>query len=207
MKQLGNGKNGRKIGYLRVSREDQCLDRQIDGLRSICEDMRIERVSAASKARPVFDTLMRELKRGDSLVVWDLDRAFRSTIDAVTQAQQLAERGIGFQIVSLNVDTKTPDGMLIYTMIAAIAEHERKRLAQRTREGLAAARARGKKLGRPPKLSSSELLEAQRQLRDKEVSLPDLAAQKDMHPWSLVRAIRRLEKVQGDLNIDDLPQT
>ncbi len=203
----GVEQHGRKIGYLRVSREDQCLDRQIDGLRAICEDMRIERVSAISKARPVFDTLMQELKRGDSLVVWDLDRAFRSTIDAVTQAQQLAERGIGFQIVSLNVDTKTPDGMLIYTIIAAIAEHERNRLAQRTREGLAAARARGKKLGRPPKLSSSELLEAQRQLQDKETSLPELAAQKDMHPWSLIRAIRRLEKASEERISDDVPFT
>ena len=191
----GTRPHSRKIGYLRVSRDDQCIDRQIDGLRSICDDMRIERVSAASRSRPVFDNLMTELTRGDSLVVWDLDRAFRSTIDAVTQAQQLSERGIGFQIVSLNVDTKTPDGMLIYTIIAALAEHERNRLAQRTREGLAAARARGKRLGRPPKLSREKLLQAKRQLDTGEISLPDIAAQTNMHPWSLIRAIRRLTEI------------
>lgn len=181
---------GRKLGYLRVSRADQCVDRQIDGLKALCDEMRIERVSAASKSRPVFDTLVESLVSGDTLVVWDLDRAFRSTIDAVTQAERLRERGVNFQIVSLNVDTATPDGMLIYTVMAAIAEHERKRLGQRTKEGLAAARKRGQRLGRPPKMTRLKVINAIRRLKIGTISLNELALENDVHPGSLARAIR-----------------
>jgi len=189
----GNTYNGKKIGYLRVSRDNQCLDRQIDGLSVICDEMRMERISAASGSRPVFDGLISELRRGDSLVVWDIDRAFRSSLDALKCSENLLERGIGFQIVAMNLDTSTRHGRLVYAIMAAIAQHEREHLVERTREGLAAARARGKRLGRPPKLCHSELLEARRKLEKDEISLHDLATQKNMHPWSLIRAIRRLE--------------
>nr|WP_319390398.1 recombinase family protein [uncultured Cohaesibacter sp.] len=182
----------RKVGYLRVPRDDQCLDRQINGLRAFCDEMHIERISAASKSRPVFEKLISSLKEGDSLVVWDIDRAFRSCLDALKCSENLLERGIGFQIITMNLDTSSRHGRLIYAIMAAIAQHEREHLIERTREGLAAARARGKRLGRPPKLCSSELLEAKRRLERNEISLPDLAAQKNMHPWSLVRAIRKL---------------
>ena len=182
---------GRQIGYLRVSRLDQCLDRQIDGLSNQCDEMRIERVSAVANARPVFDELVASLQSGDTLVVWDIDRAFRSTIDAVQQAQQLRERGIGFRIVTLNVDTGTPDGMLVYTMMAAIAEHERKRLSQRTKEGLAAARKRGKRLGRPPKLGDRELARARDRLRSEKESIKTVAESYGIVPWTLTRLMRR----------------
>jgi len=184
---------GRKVGYLRVSRADQCVNRQIDGLKAICSEMRIEQISAASKSRPVFDRLLASLEAGDTLVVWDLDRAFRSTIDAVTQAERLQTRGVGFQIVTLNIDTSTPDGMLVYTVMAAIAEHERKRLGQRTKEGLAAARARGQRLGRPCKLSDDQVRSLKQQLDTKEANITELAALNDIHPWTLTRSLRRLE--------------
>jgi DNA invertase Pin-like site-specific DNA recombinase len=145
----------RKIGYLRVSRRDQCLDRQIDGLEETCDELRLEHISAASKVRPVFDQLIQDLNAGDSLVVWDLDRAFRSTIDAISHAEALTKRNIGFRILTLNVDTQTPDGMLIYTIMAAMAEHERRQISKRTKEGLEAARRRGVRLGRPPCLKTS----------------------------------------------------
>lgn len=185
---------GRSIGYLRVSRSDQCLDRQIDGLVSQCDEMRIERISAAAKSRPVFDELVGSLQSGDTLVVWDIDRAFRSTIDAVQQAQRLRERGIGFRIVTLNVDTGTPDGMLVYTMMAAISEHERKRLSQRTKEGLASARKRGKRLGRPPKLNERQLERARDRLQCKQESIKAVAASLGIAPWSLTRSLRRARK-------------
>ncbi len=184
---------GRKAGYLRVSRADQCFNRQIDGLKAICSEMHIEQISATSRSRPVFDKLLASLEAGDTLVVWDLDRAFRSTIDAVTQAERLQKRGVGFQIVTLNVDTSTPDGMLVYTVMAAIAEHERKRLGQRTKEGLAAARARGQRLGRPSKLSDDKIRSLKQQLDAKEANIRELAAQNNIHPWTLTRSLRRLE--------------
>lgn len=183
----------RKVGYLRVSRADQCFDRQIDGLKALCDEMHIEQVSAASKSRPVFDRLIAELQAGDSLVVYDLDRAFRSTIDAVTQAERLRQRGVSFQIVTLSVDTSTDDGMLVYTFMAAIAEHERKRLARRTREGLAAARQRGKRLGRPPKLNKRQVRAARQKLESGEADIEQLAALHQIHPITLVRALNRIE--------------
>ncbi|MEP2987310.1 MAG: recombinase family protein, partial [Roseibium sp.] len=78
-----------KIGYLRVSKHEQSPDRQIDGLRGLCDELHIERLSAVSAKRPVFEALVAQLKSGDALVVWDLDRAFRSTIDAITTAEKL----------------------------------------------------------------------------------------------------------------------
>jgi DNA invertase Pin-like site-specific DNA recombinase len=149
-----------KIGYLRVSTEDQSHQRQMDSLSQICDELHVETLSASSKKRPVFEAVLAKLQSGDTLVIHDLDRAFRSTIDALMQAQKLRERGVHFQIVNLNVDTATPAGQLTYTVLAAYAEFERQTLIQRTREGMQAAKKRGVRLGRPKKLSADELSEA-----------------------------------------------
>ncbi|MCV6576165.1 MAG: recombinase family protein [Cohaesibacter sp.] len=178
---------------MRVSREDQCLDRQIDALTSICDEMRFEKRSAISKIRPVFDQLINELQSGDSLIVWDIDRAFRSSLDAISCSESLLERGIGFQILTMNLDTSTRQGRLIYAIMAAIAQHEREHLIERTKEGLEAARARGKRLGRPPKMSQSQLIRAKAMLEANETDLMELSRKNDMHPDSIRRAIRRLE--------------
>jgi len=138
-----------KIGYLRVSTEDQNHQRQIDSLKTVCDALYTETLSATSKKRPVFEKVLRKLKLGDTLVVHDLDRAFRSTIDALSHAERLRERGVEFQILSLNVDTSTPAGQLVYTVMAAFAQYERQCLSQRTKEGMAAAKRRGKHVGRP----------------------------------------------------------
>ncbi len=183
-----------KIGYLRISTEEQRPDRQIDGLTPICDEIRIEKISAASRTRPVFDALLHDLQQGDTLVVWDLDRAFRSTVDAITHAEKLRERGIEFQIVTLGVDTGTADGKLIYTMIAALAEHERNRLSERTKEGLAAARRRGTRLGRPPKLTKGQILFAKKQISEEGACIKELAARNNVHPWTLTRHLRDIEE-------------
>ena len=149
-----------KIGYLRVSTEEQRPDRQWDGLQDICDRVFIEKISAVSEKRPVYDQVLRRLKTGDTLVVWDLDRAFRSTVDALLEAEKLRQRGIEFQIITLNVDTSTPSGELIYTVMAAFAQFERQILIKRTKEGMAAARRRGKHVGRPYKLTQDQIIEA-----------------------------------------------
>ena len=149
-----------KIGYLRVSTDEQRPDRQMDGLKALCDEVHIEKLSAVSKTRPVFETVINQLQSGDSLVVWDLDRAFRSTVDALLEAEKLRGRGVEFQIVTLNVDTATPTGELIYTVMAAFAQFERKNLIKRTKEGMAAAKRRGKHIGRPYKLNSEEITRA-----------------------------------------------
>jgi len=182
-----------KIGYLRVSTEEQRPDRQIDGLEPICDALYIEKVSAVNRKRPIFEKILDELGPGDTLVVWDLDRAFRSTVDAITQAEQLRERGIDFQIVTLGVDTSTADGKLVYTVIAAFAEHERNRLSERTKEGLRAALKRGQRLGPPPKMTDAQIRAAKLKIEAKEASVAEMAALNGVHPMTITRSIKRLE--------------
>ena len=180
-----------KIGYLRVSTRDQKPDRQIDGLSEICDELHIEYVSAVSRSRPVYDQVIARLEAGDTLVVWDLDRAFRSTIDAVREAEALRTRGVNFRIISLDVDTTTADGMLLYTVVAAIGQHERTRISERTKQGLEAARKRGKKLGRRSKLSSDQLTDIRQRLTAPGTTLKAIAAEIGMTPWGLSRALKR----------------
>ncbi len=183
-----------KIGYLRVSTEEQRPDRQIDALKPICDMLYLEKLSAVAKNRPIFERVLRDLNRGDTLVVWDLDRAFRSTVDAITQAEHLRERGIDFQIVTLGVDTSTPDGKLVYTVIAAMAEYERSRLSERTKQGLEAARRRGQRLGRPPKMTNAQVISAMQKIAAREATIQEIAALNGIHPWTLTRSIRRYEE-------------
>jgi len=145
-------------GYLRTSTKKQLLRRQEEGLRLICDRLWVEKgVSAATKRRPVFEALMQALKEGDTLVVWDLDRAFRSTIDALMTAEALRESGVALQIVTMQMDTSTPQGKHAYTIWAANCEYERALLIQRTKDGLAAAKRKGIRLGRKPKLSPNQI--------------------------------------------------
>lgn len=182
----------KKLGYLRVSTQEQCPDRQIDGLRDLCDRLYLETLSAVSPRRPVYETVIDQLQPGDSLVVWDLDRAFRSVLDAVTQAERLRQKGIDFQIANLQIDTATPAGMLVYTIMSAFAEFERRLLAQRTREGLAAARLRGARLGRPPKLDDAQLDRARSRLISGDATTASLARELGVAPWTLTRCLRRV---------------
>jgi len=155
----------RTIAYLRVSTHQQSTDRQAYGLRDMADEFYVEHVSAGAATRPVFERVLRELTRGDTFLVWDLDRAFRSTIDALQTAETLRKRGVALRIAQMSFDTSTEEGELFYTMVAAFARFERRILARRTREGLAAARQRGVKLGRRPLLTDADIQEAHIYLR------------------------------------------
>ena len=180
-----------KFGYLRVSTQDQLLDRQILQLDEICDELHLEQVSAVAKSRPVFDALIARLDVGDTLIVTSIDRAFRSTVDAVIQAEALLARGIQFEVLSMRVDTSTADGMLAYTVMAAVATHERMRISERTREGLDAARLRGARLGRPPMLSIADLRDIRVRLDQPGITVKEIAAAYGMAPWSITRALKR----------------
>lgn len=183
----------KKIAYLRISTQEQRPDRQIIGLRGLCDETHIETLSAVSAKRPVFERVIKKLKDGDTLVVWDLDRAFRSTIDAITTAEKLRERGIKFQIISLSIDTATPHGEFAYTIMAAAAQFERRLLCKRTKEGLEAARQRGVRLGRPPKLSSEQIHDARNRLNRNQATVETLAQELEVSIWTIGRAIKKLE--------------
>jgi DNA invertase Pin-like site-specific DNA recombinase len=181
----------KKVAYLRVSTAEQRPDRQIDGLRDFCDELHIETLSACHANRPVYERVVKSLQPGDMLVVWDLDRAFRSVVDALTEAEKLRLRDVHFKIANLNIDTTTPAGIFVYTMLSALAEFERRTLSQRTKEGLQAARRRGKRIGRPPSLTDHQVRNACDRIRETGGSASSVAREMGVPRWTLSRAIRR----------------
>lgn len=181
--------NMRKIGYLRVSTEEQRPDRQIDGLTAICDELHIETLSAVSKTRPVYEKVMRRLKTNDIFVVWDLDRAYRSARDALNAFSALQKRGVRFQVINLPVDVNTDYGYYFFTVMSAQCELERRMLSRRTKEGLAAARARGKVLGRPRKLNDRQIEEARKRLRTTKTTITALAKEMKVGRGTLSHAL------------------
>lgn len=183
----------RKVAYARGSTPDQRHDRQILGLRDLCDEMHVETLSACNAKRPVNEEVLRRLELGDMLVVWDLDRAFRSVVDALTEAEKLRARGVHFQIATLSIDTTTPAGIFVYTMLSALAEFERRTLSQRTREGMQAARQRGRRIGRPPRLSARQMRDARRRIEEEGQSRSEVAREMGVPRWTLSRSLRREE--------------
>lgn len=143
-----------RVGYARVSTKDQSFHLQEDALiKAGCEQIFKDVASGARTARPALDDLLSRLRAGDVLVIWKLDRLGRSLQHLVTLANNLMERQIG--LIGLNdpIDTTTPQGRLVFGIFAALAEFERDLIRERTQAGLEAARARGRKGGRPAGLS------------------------------------------------------
>lgn len=180
-----------KYGYIRVSKDDQNTARQVDGLNALCDELIIEKIGATAKERPQFETLLSILTMGDTLVIWSLDRAFRSTVDAIQHADKLRARGVNFMIVDLNVDTATPSGMLVYSVIAAMAQFERENLIERTKQGLKAAKKRGVRLGRPPALRQQQIEKAKAEIDAGRESVASMAALFGVDRSTLFRALRK----------------
>lgn len=181
----------KRRAYIRVSTHEQSVDRQIDALNGMCDELHIEVLSALSKSRPVYKKVMRKLKSGDVFVILDIDRAYRSTRDALRELDRLRERNIAIHIANLSIDTSTPYGELIYTIVSALAQFERDLLSQRTKEGLEAARARGAKIGRPRKLTNRQLHNAAKRMAETGESFACVAKRYDVAAWTLARSLRR----------------
>lgn len=183
----------KKIGYIRTSTEEQYIDRQVNLLNEVCDQVFIEDgVSAVSRNRPVFNQVLALLQPGDMFVVSSQDRAFRSATDALLILETLHRRDIIFLSLTQNFDTTTPDGKFMYTIAAALATWERDILSLRTKEGLEAARRRGKILGRPRKLTEQQITEARRQLEAEFYSnLTEVAESFRVHERTLIRALKR----------------
>jgi DNA invertase Pin-like site-specific DNA recombinase len=145
------------IGYARVSTLEQNIDLQIDALkRAGCERIYEDHMSGAKAERPGLRQALDQLRAGDTLVVWRLDRLGRSLKDLITRAEQLKEMQVGLTSLQEAIDTSTSGGQLIFHMFGALAEFERNLLRERTMAGLAAARARGRLGGRRPKLNAKQ---------------------------------------------------
>lgn len=166
----------RRLGYIRVATRSQAPDRQVNALRAECDALHIEHVSAVADDRPVFETVVGLLQPSDTFVVMDLDRALRSSVDAMLTAEDLRARTIAFRILSLQVDTTTPEGELFYTLLTAFAQFERRIISRRTKEGLAAAVERGQRLGHPPLLTPWQIAEAYHAVSEHGERCADVAA-------------------------------
>ena len=164
------------IGYARVSTLDQNPALQLDALHAAgCERVFEEKASGAKEDRPQLAKTLDDMRSGDVLVVWKLDRLARSLKQLVTVLDDLGQRGIGFRCLAPAIDTTTPEGRLLYSITGAFAEFERAIIQQRTRAGLKAALARGRKGGRPPALAAEDLTKARALLRDPLISVKAIA--------------------------------
>jgi DNA invertase Pin-like site-specific DNA recombinase len=177
-----------RIGYARVSTDDQTLDLQRDALkRAKCRHTYEEQASGKNTARPELDGCLKALRKGDTLVVWRLDRLGRSLRDLIQLTQDLQGRGIGLESLTEKIDTVSTTGKLVFHVFAALAEFERNLIRERTLAGLKAARARGRSGGRPKKLSPKELKAIRTLLRSNEVPVQDIAAQFNVNRSTLYR--------------------
>jgi DNA invertase Pin-like site-specific DNA recombinase len=145
------------IGYARVSTDDQNLDLQRDALRAAgCQSIYEDRMSGAKAARPGLAQAMEMARAKDVLTVWRLDRLGRSLHDLIVLARTLDDAGIGLMSLQEKIDTSSSGGKLIFHMFGALAEFERNLVRERTQAGLSAARARGRKGGRPKTLDPAK---------------------------------------------------
>ena len=176
------------IGYARVSTQDQNPALQLDALkRSGCEKTFTEKASGAQRDRPELKAALDFMRRGDTLVVWKLDRLARSIRQLIETIEALEERGIGFRSLTEAIDTTTSGGRLVFHIFAGLAEFERSIIQERTRAGLQAARERGRLGGRPPALSQEDLSAAKAMLRDPAITVEQVAVRLGVAPSTLYR--------------------
>ena len=164
------------IGYARISTEEQSLDAQLDALNGAgAGRIFADRISGSKRQRPELDRMLDQLRDGDVVMVTKYDRLARSLRDLLDIVQAIRDRGAGFRSLAEDIDTTTPAGRLVFHVFASIAQFERERISERTREGLDAARRRGRVGGRPPALSGAQRVEVRR-MRDEELRpLPEIA--------------------------------
>ena len=169
---------GQRIGYARVSTDDQNLDLQLDGLHKAgITDNHLYSDTASGKdaERKELAACLKALREGDTLVVWRLDRLGRSLPDLVRIVTELEQKGVAFESLTERIETSSASGKLIFHVFAALAEFERNLIRERTKAGLAAARVRGRVGGRKPKLDAKQIRQIKTLLRDRNTSVTELA--------------------------------
>jgi len=179
-----------RIGYARVSTDDQTLDLQKDALkRAKCREVYEEQASGKSTERPQLEGCLKSLREGDTLVVWRLDRLGRNLADLVRLIAELEQRKVNFESLTEKIETKSPTGRLVFHVFAALAEFERNLIRERTVAGLTAARARGRKGGRPPKLSAKEIKTIRALLKTADIPVAEIAARFGIARSTLYRTV------------------
>lgn len=165
------------LGYARVSTKDQNLDGQRDALTTAgAERIFADTITGTARTRPELDRLLSEIRSGDVVVVTKYDRLARSLKDLLEIVDLIQSRGAGFRSLGEDIDTTSPAGRLVFHVFASIAQFERERIVERTKEGLEAARKRGRVGGRPPALSPAQKIEVKRMRDEDHRPVPEIAA-------------------------------
>jgi DNA invertase Pin-like site-specific DNA recombinase len=179
-----------KIGYARVSTQDQDLALQLDALtKEGCEKVFQEKASGAQRDRPELKAALSYMRKGDTLVVWKLDRLARSMKQLIETIESFQDQGIGLKSLQDPIDTSSPSGKLVFHIFAALAEFERGVIRERTTAGLRAARERGRVGGRPLSLSAKDLQAARAMLRDSDITVAAVAKRLNVAASTLYRHI------------------
>ncbi len=163
------------VGYARVSTLEQEIALQIDALKNAgCKKIFKDKISGVKTERPGLDAAIKFLRPGDTLLVWRLDRLGRSLKHLIETVTPLEQQGIGFRSLQESMNTTTSGGKLIFQIFGALAEFERNLIRERTMAGLKAARARGRKGGRPKALNEKQIEWARQLYNDKADSVKDI---------------------------------
>lgn len=181
------------IGYARVSTQDQSPGYQVDALEKAgCEQIFQEKITGKLRERPELSQCLRMLRKGDTLVVWKLDRLARSLKDLVEIIQELKEREISFKSLTESIDTSSSGGRLVLHIFGALAEFEHNLIRERTIAGLEAARARGRKGGRKPSMSDSDIRKAAAMLLDPTMTKKEVATHFNVSRTTLNASLKRI---------------
>lgn len=184
-----------KIGYARVSTDDQKTDLQRDALEKAgCKKVIVDKVAGTVMERPGLEKLKEQLRAGDLLIVWRLDRLGRSLQDLIGWVNYLEEKNIALQSLHETIDTTTPTGKLIFHIFGALAEFERNLIQERTRAGLRAARARGRLGGRPKALNDDQRQVAVDLYRQKKMSIIRICETMGISKPTLYAYVRAAQK-------------
>jgi DNA invertase Pin-like site-specific DNA recombinase len=179
------------IGYARISTQDQTLNLQQDALQKAgCSKIFTDTISGATTERKGLEQALSYVRAGDTLVVWRLDRLGRSLKHLIETITTLHDKKIGFKSITENIDTTTSGGKVIFHIFGALAEFERDIIRERTQAGLLAARARGKKGGRPKALHTNKVAMAQALYNDKSNSIADICKTLKISKATLYRYIK-----------------
>jgi DNA invertase Pin-like site-specific DNA recombinase len=179
------------IGYARVSTQDQTLNLQKDALEKIgCTKIFTDTASGAKAERNGLEEALEYVREGDTLVVWRLDRLGRSLKHLIETITKLNNRKIGFKSITENIDTTTSSGKLVFHIFGALAEFERDIIRERTQAGLQAARARGRKGGRPKSLTEKKTAMAQALYNDKHNTVDEICKTLNISRATLYRYIK-----------------
>ena len=180
-----------RFGYGRVSTLDQNLEGQADALTAAgANKIFIEKITGTKTSRPELDKLREQMRHGDTLVITRLDRLGRSAKDLLSISSELEDKGVALEVLEQQICTTTPEGKLFFHMVAAFAEFEHSLMVARTKDGLAAARARGRVGGRKPKLTDAQKKTIRKLYDSRELTVKEIASMHSVSSPTVYAALR-----------------